>query len=73
MWCAEQKLCQRGNSTGVSIPRPFLHQLGWLSGRRIVIELDDKQECLIIRLPRPSDYGPSGPPSIRLMPDGARV
>lgn len=64
MWVAEQKLIRNGNSTTVTIPKSFLHQLGWLSGRKIVIELNDDSTEVLIRLPRPSDYGIVGPPSI---------
>jgi antitoxin component of MazEF toxin-antitoxin module len=64
VWVAEGKLNKHGNSTAVTIPRSFLYQLGWLTGRKIIVELnDDRTEC-VIRLPRHSDYGVVGPPSI---------
>lgn len=70
MWVAEQKLVKNGNAVAVTIPRSFLHQLGWLAGRRIVIELNDDSTEVLIRLPRQSDYGVTGPPSIhRVMED----
>lgn len=72
MWVAEQKLVKNGNSTAVSIPRTFLHQLGWLPGRRIVIELNDDSTELVIRLPRQSDYGLVGPPSIHRVMEGEK-
>ena len=45
-----QKLCRHGNSTAVSIPRPLLFHLGWVSGEWLVIEpLEDDS----VRLRRP--------------------
>lgn len=64
MWVAEQRLVRNGNSTAVTIPRTFLHQLGWLTGRGVVLELDDDTTQIIIRLPRASDFGPVGPPRV---------
>lgn len=72
MWVAEQKLVKNGNSTSVTIPRSFLHQLGWLTGRKVVIELNDDSTELLIRLPRQSDYGVVGPPSIHRVIEGAK-
>lgn len=65
MWVAQQKLVRNGNSTGLTIPRTFLHQLGWLQGRMLVLELNDDTTQIIVRLPQASDFGPVGPPSIR--------
>lgn len=65
MWVAEQKINKHGNSAAVTIPRTFMHQLGWLTGRKVVLELNDDTTEIIIRLPRQSDYGVVGPPSIQ--------
>jgi antitoxin component of MazEF toxin-antitoxin module len=63
-WVAQQKLVKNGNSVAISIPRPFLHQLGWLCGRHVVLELTENCDALVIRLPRASDFGVPGPPRI---------
>lgn len=65
MWCALMKLVRNGNATAVTIPRTFLHQLGWLPGRAIVVEMDDELTQIVVRLPRQSDYGLQGPPVIQ--------
>lgn len=67
MWVADHTLVKNGNSAGVSIPRGFLHQLGWIVGRRVVIELNDDCTQLTIRLPQQSDFGISGPSRVRQM------
>lgn len=67
-WVALQKLVKNGNSTAVAIPRSFLHQLGWICGRSIVVELTEDCDALVIRLPRHSDYGLVGPPRIEHAP-----
>lgn len=62
---ALQKLVKNGNATAVSIPRPILIQLGWLSGESVIIEvLEDNT----IRLRRPvdRDFAPQGAP--RMLP-----
>jgi bifunctional DNA-binding transcriptional regulator/antitoxin component of YhaV-PrlF toxin-antitoxin module len=65
MWVADHTLVKNGNSAAVTIPRTFLHQLGWIIGRRLVIELDDDRSQLVIRLPQQSDFGVPGPPRVR--------
>jgi len=69
MWLAQVKLTRNGNATAVTIPRTFLHQLGWLSGRSVVMELDDKLECIVVRLPQAEDFGPIGQPFVRRVPE----
>jgi antitoxin component of MazEF toxin-antitoxin module len=61
---AQQKLVRNGNATAVTIPRTFLHYLRWLPGRAIVLELNDDCTEVVMRLPRQSDFGLIGPPSI---------
>jgi antitoxin component of MazEF toxin-antitoxin module len=67
-WVAKQKLVRNGNATSVSIPRGFLHQLGWICGRDIVIELTENADALVVRLPRASDFGVPGPPRLDYTP-----
>jgi len=64
-WVADLNLVRNGNAIGVTIPRAFLHQLGWVSGRRVICELTDDLQSVIVRLPQPSDFGPIGPPRVR--------
>lgn len=59
---ALQKLVRNGNSTGVSIPRPFLFKLNWVPGRAVVLELTENCDALVIRVPREADFGLVSPP-----------
>lgn len=64
---AVQKLVRNGNSTAVAIPRSFLHQLNWLPGRSVVVELTENLDAVVVRLPTERDFGLVGPP--RLLTD----
>lgn len=60
---AMQKLIRHGNSTGISIPRVILVNLGWLPGQAILVEeMEDKS--LRVRQPRASDFGPMAMPNV---------
>lgn len=72
MWVAQQKLVKNGNSTAITIPKSFLHQLGWLTGRAVVLELNEACDALVLRLPRASDFGPVGPPRIEHVSESSK-
>lgn len=73
-WITDPNLVKHGNSTAVCIPRAFLHRLGWICGRKVIIELNDEQTMLVVRLPQSSDYGPIGPAHItRIVADATTV
>ncbi len=67
-WLADQTLLRSGNAIRITIPRAFLHQLGWIAGGKVMLELDDTLEQLVVRLPRASDYGPTQNPRVHLNP-----
>ena len=69
-WIADPNLCKHGNSIAVCIPRSFLHRLGWLCGRKVILELNDDQTMLVVRQPIPSDYGPMGPAKVTRVESG---
>jgi len=54
---ALQKLCKSGSSTVVTIPRPLLERVGWVSGDFIVIELLE-HGAIQIRTPTTADFRP---------------
>lgn len=61
---ALQKLTRNGNSTGMSIPRPFLFKLGWIPGQAVIAELTENCDAVLIRLPTERDFGPVGAPRV---------
>ena len=60
---ALQKLIRHGNSVAVSIPRPMLFHLGWLSGEPVILELLE-DHTVRIRRPVERDFAPLGAPRI---------
>jgi antitoxin component of MazEF toxin-antitoxin module len=52
---ALQKLIRNGTSTQVTIARPLLIQLGWLSGETVIVELME-DESIRVRRPNSSDF-----------------
>jgi antitoxin component of MazEF toxin-antitoxin module len=54
-WLAEQTLVKNGNSSALNVPKEFMRVLGWITGRRLIIELDDVNEQLIVRKPTLED------------------
>jgi len=58
---ALQKLVRNGNSTQVTIPRPMLIALGWLTGEQMILELLEDQS-LRIRRPVERDFAPVSAP-----------
>lgn len=68
------KLNQRGNAVGVTIPRHFLHYLGWICGRQVVVELNDDHTSVTVRLPQQSDFGLTmpAPPMLESMENKPR-
>jgi antitoxin component of MazEF toxin-antitoxin module len=58
---AQQKLTQKGNSFGFSIPKQMLVFLGWLPGESFIVELTDDRSVLIRRVTE-RDLAPIGPP-----------
>lgn len=63
---ALQKLIRNSASTGLTIPRTFLHHLGWMCGESVIIELLEDQS-LRIRRPELRDFQPIQAP--RLIPE----
>ena len=60
---ALQKLSRKGNSIAVSIPRPMLFHLGWISGEAVILELlEDKS--IRIRRPCERDFAPLQAPRL---------
>lgn len=62
---ALQKLVKNGNAYRVSIPRTFLHHLGWLPGENFILELLDNR-CVLVRRIQPGEFDPIASP--RLLP-----
>lgn len=63
-YVAAAKLSKRGNTIGLSIPRLFLAQLGWLCGRQVVVELTEDLDKIIVRKAVASDFGPTVAPRV---------
>jgi antitoxin component of MazEF toxin-antitoxin module len=66
-WIVGRTLTKNGNTVAVSLPRSFLHQLGWICGRSVVVELSDDLQAVVIRLPRQSDFGVPVSPKVQLV------
>lgn len=64
---ALQKLTQKGNSYGFSVPRPLMVHLGWLPGESFIIELLEDQS-LRVRRPTGEDFAPIGVPRVLSRP-----
>lgn len=52
---AEVLLRLDGNSRAIAIPRPILTHLGWLPGARLVVELLEDNNSILVREMRPED------------------
>jgi antitoxin component of MazEF toxin-antitoxin module len=68
-----QKLLRNGNSTQVTIPRPVLMHLGWLTGQAVILEVLENN-TILLRIPVSEDFAPKGRPRIVFEPHttGAR-
>lgn len=61
-----QKLVKNGGSTQVTIPRPLLFALGWLTGQPVILELTEER-TLHVRPLDERDLMPRG--RVGLLPD----
>jgi antitoxin component of MazEF toxin-antitoxin module len=68
-----QHLCRHGSSSSVVIPRPFMDRLNWITGMDIMIELGADLQSVIVRKPKPEDFGISlSPQALAAEPVGPR-
>lgn len=58
-----QKLLRNGNSTQVTIPRPVLMHLGWLTGQAVILEVLENG-TILLRIPTSEDFAPKGRPRL---------
>jgi hypothetical protein len=72
-WVAEHRLSKNGNGIAITIPRTFLHRLGWICGRAVILELNDDLTEVVVRLPRQSDFGVPGSPKVRRLDDSEQA
>jgi antitoxin component of MazEF toxin-antitoxin module len=59
-----RNIVAHGNVAAVTIPRAFLRRLNWIFGQSVIIELTDDCKSLVIRQPRPDDFGIRTPPHL---------
>jgi antitoxin component of MazEF toxin-antitoxin module len=67
------KLVRNGNSAQLTVPRPYLHYLGWKLGDNLLLTANEDQSLLVRRIVVTDDK--PGPVTLRVtsLPSGAKL